>query len=92
MPREAGGYIMVMTIYIMVGAIAKSAQIGQVKAYERDIKISIMLRKAGTLSKSSYTVGIIRNLLRRTFGLYPEHNERQGRNQRGKGKNLKNGL
>ena len=28
MPKEAGGYIMVMTIYILIGAIAKSAQIG----------------------------------------------------------------
>lgn len=51
MPKEAGGYIMVMTIYILIGAIAKSAQIGQVKAYS--------LRIAGNSSNSFFSVGII---------------------------------
>ena len=48
MPKEAGGYIMVMTIYILIGAIAKSAQIGQVKAYS--------LRIAGNSSNSFFSV------------------------------------
>lgn len=71
-PREAGGYIMVMTIYILIGAIAKSAQIGQVKAYS--------LRIAGN---SLYSFSSVDIRGKRYFRLYSGKCERQEDNQQG---------
>ena len=82
MPKEAEGYIKIMTIYILIGAIAKSAQIGQleVKAY--------ISRNAGSFSDSLKSEGVIRLLLGDSekeqtgiFGLHPGKSSRQGDNQ-----------
>ena len=89
MPKEAGGYIMVMTIYILIGAIAKSAQIGQGKKVEAYLKgIS---RNAGTSSNSFRSVGIISEE-KGNCRLYSGKCERQGDNQQGLNKEFKEWL
>ena len=72
-----------MTIYILIGAIAKSAQIGQVKAYS--------LRIAGKSLYSFCSVGI---RSKRNSRLYSEkcENSRQGDNQQGVNKRFKEWL
>ena len=76
------GGLKVMTIYILIGAIAKSAQIGQKeeKAY--------ILRNAGSFSKSLKSEGLISE----SFGLNPEKFSRQGNNQQKENKEFKDWL
>ena len=80
---EWGGYMRVMTIYILIGAIAKSAQIGQdkVKAY--------ISRNAGSSSDSLKSEGVISL---ESFGLHPEKSLRQGDNQQEVNKEFKDWL
>lgn len=98
MPKEAGGYIMVMTIYILIGAIAKSAQIGKEKekAYKsRNAgSYSNSLKSEGEISLKGLSEGILeeRDQLTRektSFGLHPGKSSKQGDNQQEVNKEFK---